>query len=545
VTGAYAIDVTGSSSTTGQVDWTVNVDNPRLTPIMVSIFDLDVALTCGIDPVDGVYTIPAESTLVCTGTSAVDATANTVTVDVIEDGQSVDTIVVNATAAGSLDVVDECVDFSDSLYDSLDREICADDLDDSGLLPIVKSGVEFGGTVCGPGEVVNTAALDDKAGEELASDSVTVEYRVECADVGATKTGVISGDVVWSWEIDKNVDLDGEAIDGNPSEDLVDFPLGQGSSMPVSYTVDLSASSEVVDGKVVWTVEVDNPRLTAVTVAVTDEDVNLGCSIDGEAATPDGDGNYTIPADSTMVCTGTSAVDTVTNEATVEVIEGGVAVETINLSAAATGGLTDVDRCVAVADSLYPELNQTVCTDDLVAGSLSLGVSSVVVAEGECGETAITKNTASATGADSGAVVDDTVTISNNIECEFNGCTRTRGYWRTHSELGPAPYDETWEQVGGADAEFLDSGLTYYEVLSSPTRGDKWLILASQYIAVELNLESGSDPDAVSKEMAQAHKLLSRNDPGTLTKHEARQARKLAKKLDGYNNGKIGPGHCG
>ena len=28
-------------------------------------------------------------------------------------------------------------------------------------------------------------------------------------------------------------------------------------------------------------------------------------------------------------------------------------------------------------------------------------------------------------------------------------CTRTQGYWKTHSEYGPAEYDETWNELSG------------------------------------------------------------------------------------------------
>jgi hypothetical protein len=68
------------------------------------------------------------------------------------------------------------------------------------------------------------------------------------------------------------------------------------------------------------------------------------------------------------------------------------------------------------------------------------------------------------------------------------------GYWKTHSRNGPAPYDDTWEAIGGAGTTFYHSGQSYYEVLWTPPRGNPYYILAKQFITAQLNVENGCNP---------------------------------------------------
>ena len=545
-TGSYEIVVTGASETTGSTRWLVEVTNPRLTPVTVRVIDPTVELACTIGGEDleagegGVYTIGAGAVLECSGSTAVDVTSNTVTVDLLDGETTVDSIERNAAAVGSIDLVDECVAFADSVYVDLDADICAEHLDADGRWTTGVDGVVFGGLDCGASQLVNTASLVTADTAQTITDSVTVDTVVTCDDITATKTGVVGGELVWTWELDKGVDVDGQPADSNPDDDVVDLTAANGTSTPVAYAVELSASSAVVDGSTTWTVEVVNPRLTPVAVRVTDADVALTCSVDLV------DDVYTIPAGSTLVCAGSSAHDATTNTATVEVVEGGAVVDTIELAATADGELTVVDRCVQLADSLYPTLDQTVCVDQLTDGAISLPVSGEITADGVCGSVVVTENTATATGADSAAVVADTVTINTTVECTSLGCTRTRGYWQTHSAYGPAAHpDDTWDLLAdGPDTVFFSSGSTYYEVLHTAPRGDKWLILAQQYIAAELNLLSGADDRVIAEEMLAAEQLLADGEPGGLSKQQARMATALAGTLDAYNNGELGSPHC-
>ena len=132
------------------------------------------------------------------------------------------------------------------------------------------------------------------------------------------------------------------------------------------------------------------------------------------------------------------------------------------------------------------------------------------------------------------------------------GCTRTLGYWKTHSSNGPAKKaDATWNLIlpTGPNAPFFLSGKTYLQVLGTAPRGNPYYILAHQYIAAELNFLAGAYGGAVATEFAAAKALLQNNTPAQVALMANNSATKksfttLGGILDNYNNGIIGPGHC-
>lgn len=127
------------------------------------------------------------------------------------------------------------------------------------------------------------------------------------------------------------------------------------------------------------------------------------------------------------------------------------------------------------------------------------------------------------------------------------GCTLTPGYWKTHSKYGPAPYDDTWAAGGfNEDTTFYLSGKTYYEVLNTPPKGgNAYYILAHAFIAAELNVRAGATAPGGTT-LADAAALFGTFTPtSTLSAAERAQFISLAGILDDYNNGEIGPGHCG
>lgn len=129
-----------------------------------------------------------------------------------------------------------------------------------------------------------------------------------------------------------------------------------------------------------------------------------------------------------------------------------------------------------------------------------------------------------------------------------DGCTFTQGYWKTHSEYGPAPYDATWALVepDAEDTAFFLSGLSYYEVLHTPPRGNAYFILAHQYIAALLNQLGGADTSDIVDELDDAQTFFETHAPtDALSRDVSSDAKDLAEMLDDYNNGLIGPGHCG
>jgi len=135
----------------------------------------------------------------------------------------------------------------------------------------------------------------------------------------------------------------------------------------------------------------------------------------------------------------------------------------------------------------------------------------------------------------------------------IEGCTRTPGYWKTHSEFGPAPYDDTWAQLpNGASTTFFLSGQSYYEVLwTSPSGGNAYYILAKQYIAAQLNFLNGTDPSDAQAAFDAATVLFTTHTPEDVAAAKGKNGKELrdqfislSKELDDYNNGFIGPGSC-
>jgi hypothetical protein len=128
------------------------------------------------------------------------------------------------------------------------------------------------------------------------------------------------------------------------------------------------------------------------------------------------------------------------------------------------------------------------------------------------------------------------------------GCTRTLGYWKTHSAKGPAPFDPTWNLIAPSaeNSPFFSSGKSYYDTLWTAPRGNAYWILAQQYIAAELNVLAGASiPADVAAVWAQAKTWFETYTPATVTSAARAQAISWAGTLDDYNNGLSGPGHCG
>jgi predicted extracellular nuclease len=118
----------------------------------------------------------------------------------------------------------------------------------------------------------------------------------------------------------------------------------------------------------------------------------------------------------------------------------------------------------------------------------------------------------------------DPVIIGLNI-CDVP----TPGYWKTHSEYGPAPYDDTWALLpDGADTPFFLSGQTYYEVLwTSPSGGNAYYILAQYYIAAKLNLLSGAYLGAVQTAFDAATVLFNTYTPEQVAAAKGKNGKEL------------------
>jgi hypothetical protein len=196
-------------------------------------------------------------------------------------------------------------------------------------------------------------------------------------------------------------------------------------------------------------------------------------------------------------------------------------------------------------------VNDQIHVDDTNGGSWqfsasgSIGYDKTFTCDADAGE-----NNNTATIRETGQFDNATVTV--NCYVQEGSCTYTQGYWKNHAEVGSKQYDDTWDQLSedGANTPFFCGGETYYEILQDdPQGGDAYYILAHQYIAAALNQLNGADLSAVQNEFEQAEELLhdyTSGDVGLPGNSVLRdQFISLGETLDAYNNGIIGPGHCG
>lgn len=140
------------------------------------------------------------------------------------------------------------------------------------------------------------------------------------------------------------------------------------------------------------------------------------------------------------------------------------------------------------------------------------------------------------------------------------GCTKTQGYWQTHSKYGPVTRDDTWGKlksggvelgINGEDKDFFLSGQSYFEVLTTQPKGNAYYILSHQFIAARLNFLTGASLNDAWLPFEEAEDLLQAYSPDDIAKPKTKEEKELrahfvylADILDRYNNGLVGPVHC-
>jgi hypothetical protein len=118
-------------------------------------------------------------------------------------------------------------------------------------------------------------------------------------------------------------------------------------------------------------------------------------------------------------------------------------------------------------------------------------------------------------------------------------CTYTQGYWKNHEEEWPV-------------ASLMLGSVSYTQtellaILDQPAAGNGLLILAHQLIATLLNVANGADDTDVVAAVNNAHAAIGALviPPIGAGYIPPATASPIAQILDDYNNGIIGPGHCG
>jgi hypothetical protein len=127
------------------------------------------------------------------------------------------------------------------------------------------------------------------------------------------------------------------------------------------------------------------------------------------------------------------------------------------------------------------------------------------------------------------------VTTATHVQ----NCTFTQGYWKNHPAVWPSG-NVTLGTVSYTPAQLL-------AIFNQPAAGNGLLILAHQLIAAKLNIMNGADGSSVASTIIAADALIGGLvvppvGSGFLSPASVNS---LATTLDNFNNGLIGPGHCG
>lgn len=342
----------------------------------------------------------------------------------------------------------------------------------------------------------------------------------------------------WKWDIDKK---------GSETYLL----LTKWQKFEVSYDVKVSATHKDSDWKVKGEIKIENPwGEPAIIASVTDvisPDIAADVTCPAIVSFP-----HTLPAGDALTCTykadlpdGTDRVNTAT-VTTSGVVKGGVGTADVKFG----DPTTKVDECVEVWDDKGDPANPIKLGDVCAADAPKTFSYKLWIGPFDCGDS-IFKNVAWLITSDSKTKEYAYWEIRIKVDCPV-GCTLTQGYWKTHSEFGPAPYDATWAKLpSGASTIFFLSNQTYHEVLwTPPAGGNAYYSLAHQYIAAELNKLAGaaSTPE-VDAALSSSKTLFETYTPDQIAALKGNDALRqqfiaLADTLDKYNNGLIGPGHC-
>lgn len=371
----------------------------------------------------------------------------------------------------------------------------------------------------------------DLLSEEDAEDILNSQMRIGTSlEIG--KTAVATYDRTVSWELTKTVSTGSHT--GAPGDQFLS-----------NWTVTATKTTVEDNFQVSGLITVTNPNEIAVPFTLSDV-LNDGTgAIIVCPGTNDNTG--TVPAGGSVSCAysaSPSDASATENTATVTSDVGGnstTAGFTWSVNAIGDDEVTLSDPRVAYSElisgttvKIFPET--FTCPDDQ-----SLYVNGVY-----------TENYINSAYLD-GANTDLEASAEVSIRCELppsDGCALTQGYWKTHSEFGPAPYDNTWALLGsGASTPFFLSGQTWYEVFYTPPAGNAYYQLAHQFMATTLNILGGADQSAVSAEYNTAISLFNTYTPAqvaALPNNSPIRAQMLAlaSTFDNYNNGIFGTGNC-
>jgi hypothetical protein len=140
---------------------------------------------------------------------------------------------------------------------------------------------------------------------------------------------------------------------------------------------------------------------------------------------------------------------------------------------------------------------------------------------------------------------------------EEEGCTYGKGFWKNHAGMGPQEDLVTdllplW--LGGEDGEMsinVETAEMAYEILGQHVYGHPSNGITRLYahlLTAKLNIANGADDEDIAEVINAADDFLGDNDWNAwdeLSQEDRQMVNQWKGTLEDYNEGEIGPGHCG
>ena len=124
----------------------------------------------------------------------------------------------------------------------------------------------------------------------------------------------------------------------------------------------------------------------------------------------------------------------------------------------------------------------------------------------------------------------------------------TPGYWKTHGPIPKGNNDNEWPVTSLELGNITYTDLQLLAILTTaPSKNNGLISLAHQLIAAKLNVENGADPTDITSTITAADALIGALaiPPVGSGSLDPSVTSALNDTLANYNEGGIGPGHCG
>ncbi len=346
----------------------------------------------------------------------------------------------------------------------------------------------------------------------------------------------------WGWSIDKVGDKSTIELTAGMTFDMKYWVTVKptelrfvDSNWAVSGTIIVSNPDPTFPAKITAVSDVVSPAIVAPVICPVDFPNNL-------------------PAGGTLICTygpvslpdGASRVNTATVTTAADSKVGGAS-GTANVVFTTPTSMAHVDDCVTITDDKLPGQSWKICLSDPYTIEYTL---TVKANEWFCDVPFV--NTATFVSDDKGVTGSDSWSVLPTC----NGCTLTIGYWKNHAGFGPQKdmvsqyLPQYLGSVGGTQTVAVTTAKIAVDVLNQNVYGtasNGITKLYAQLLGAKLNIANGASGSAIAVVISEADAFLSAKrftHWDSLSKADKAMVLTWHYKLDQYNNGLLGPGHC-